>query len=767
MKSILLNRLLQSIKVVDLKNIEINFMIFANSCNYEKPIVDFPQSTIEYISLEGDKSLEIAPARDFLQQKIFNYCTKEQKKPIVWLLDEDIEIDSRANEYLPKLVHLREKGNDILIGSIEGDSPNASFSGMGVQLFDLIENFKWLDSLDDNDILPYREKSNQALRDKYPNYYYDLSSDKDKEYLHIAFWLTPIHKNERVKEAKERIYSNLTNILSGKNFFRTIKQPKLNEYKRSLLRGANTFVLNIDVLRVKQPIIKVDNRTIRRSDMLWALANQEYLNSQIIKVDFTVLHKRENSPKIELSIDKTVNELAGSIVFNALRLFYENKEEMGFEEILKQQIQTKIEAVKESFSRTKEYIEILKRFNKLELNSFCKALESFYTDKNFKIILSEIDKVYQFKENILKKFISYKPLILNDCDLTTTYYGRFKQYDLGDDKIKILSINSIEEMDRETPPLVRVHSSCCNSEVFHANDCDCANQLEEAMSLISKNKNGIIFYLNQEGRGHGYSKKIAIVGKMQKESLDTYQSCQALGLEKDIREYKQVTELLKELGFTKIRLLSNNPRKIKKIEDGGIEVIREKVIGRYTHQNIDYLKSKQKYGGHSEIVVTQELLNQKYIATKNVIEFYEKEDEYGIFSNFSDHPFVLDRKYWRTSEHYYQANKFEMFSEIYNAIQQVKTPTLTKEIAHSNKYDKEEWNQKKILFMYNALYEKFTQNDGLKEILLTTKKNYIVEKAIDDEFWGSGADGEGKNMLGKLLMYLRDEFLDKEVICVE
>jgi GTP cyclohydrolase II len=754
-------------QIINLENIEINYIVFANNSSYEKPLFDFPQSTIEYISLEGENSLEIAPARDFLQQNIFDYCDKEQTKPIVWLLDEDIEIDNHANEYLPRLVELKKDGYDILIGSIEGDSPNATFSGMGVQLFDLIKNLEWLDSMQNSDILPSREKSNQALRDKYPNYYYDLSSDEDKGYLDKVFWLLPIHRKESIKEARDRVYANLTGILSGKNFFRIIKQPKLNEYKPSLFRGANTFVLNPNVLRIKQPIIKVDNRIIRRSDMLWALVNQEFHNSRIIKVDFTVLHKRENSSIVELSIDKTVNELSGSIVFNALRLFYENRQQTAFEKILKRQIETKVKTIEESFYRTQEYIETLKKFEKLELNRFCKELASFYTDENLILILKEIDKIYHFRENIIKKFISYKPLILNDCDLTTTYYGNFKQYDLGDDNIKILSKKPIAEMDRETPPLIRIHSSCCNSEVFHANDCDCANQLEEAMSLISENGDGIIFYLNQEGRGHGYSKKIAIVGKMQKESINTYQSCQSLGLEKDIREYKQVTELLKGFGFTKIRLLSNNPIKIEKIENCGIEIIKEKVTGKYTHQNINYLKSKQKYGGHAEIVITQELLNQRYNDAKNSIEFYEKEDKYGEFSNFSDHPFVLDRKYWRTSEHYYQANKFEIFSEVYTTIQQTKTATLAKKIAHSNEYDKEEWNHKKILFMYNALYEKFSQNSGLIKILLSTKKDYIVEKAIDDEFWGSGADGEGKNMLGKLLMYLRDELFYKEAICVE
>ncbi len=762
MNSMLLNRLLKSMQIVDNENIEIDFKIFVNSHNYDKPIVNLPHTTIDYIYLEEDNFLKIASARDFLQQKIYDHCIKNKIKPIVWLLDEDIEIDNRANKYLPRLVEFKNKGYDVLIGSIDGDSPNASFSGISLELFDLIKNLEWLESMDENELLPSREKLNQALREKYPNYYYDLSSDKDKSYRIKPFWITPIKNQECVKEAKERIYLHLVDILSGKNFFRSIIQPQINEYKKTLLRGANTFILNLDSLKVRQPIIRVDDRIIRRSDMLWALANQEFFGSKIIKVDFSIWHKRDIKPTKELTVEKSIDELSGSIVFNSLRLFYENNQEMAFEEILKHQIRTKIEAIKESFQRTKKYIRELKSFGKSELTHFCQQLEDFYTEENLNLMINQIEMIYTFRDKILNKFISYKPSILNSCDLTTSYYGVFKQYDLGDDNIKILSKKPIEEMDKNSPPLVRVHSSCCNSEVFHANDCDCAKQLEKSMRIISKQGDGIIFYLNQEGRGHGYSNKIAIVGKMQKESIDTYQSCKALGLEKDIREYKRVGELLREFSFNKIRLLSNNPKKIEDIEKSGIEIIRKKIIGSYTKQNIDYLKSKQQYGGHKKLIITQKLLIERYKPLADSIEFYEKEDEYGVFSNFSDHPFVLDKKYWRTSEHYYQANKFEPFSKIYNSIQQAKTATIAKNIAHSHQID-ESWEERKILFMYNALYEKFIQNNGLIKLLLSTKSAYIIEKAIDDEFWGSGREGKGKNMLGRVLMFLRDAFKEEIV----
>lgn len=762
MEIMLLNRLMHSIKLIDLEKIQMDFVIFLNHPNYVKPIYNLSQSNIKYLLLHNDSSLKIAEARNFLQQEIFNDCKKQQIDPIVWLLDEDIEIDNRVNEYIPLLSKFKKASYDVLIGSIDGDSPNASFSGMQVQLFDLIQNLKWLASLDGDEILPFREESNQKLRLKYPDYYYDLTSNSDKGHLNNPFWLIPLDNNETVNEARRRIYSNLDSILSGKNLFRPIKQEKVLAYKKSLLRGANTFILNLNTLRIKQPIIKIEKHTIRRSDMLWALANQEFFNHKIIKVDFTVLHKREEGIIKELSVDKTADELCGSIVFNSLKIFYERKQKISFENILYKQMDAKVNSVKVSFKKTKEYIDTLDALNKPELESFCQELYNFYTDKNLTTILNRIKVLSSYKNHIFESFISSKPMIMNECDLTTGDYGLFKQYDLGDDSIKMLSKKSIEGMDRSIPPLVRIHSSCCNSEVFHANDCDCASQLAKGMKMISNHGDGIIFYLNQEGRGHGYSKKIAIVKKMQKEGINTYESCKTLGLEDDIRDYTKVAEILKDFGFKKIRLLSNNPRKISDIESSGIEIVRTKLRGEYTYESIDYLASKENYAHHDNLIITEDKLIKKYpLSSKNRIEFYEKEDEYGGFSNFSDHPLVANNRYWRTSEHYYQSNKFEMYSEVYEEIQQAKTAMIAKEIAHSNKV-LSAWESRKILFMYMALYKKFTQNYSLKQLLLSTDGSYIVERAKDDEFWGDGKNGDGKNMLGRLLMFVRDELKETE-----
>ena len=105
-----------------------------------------------------------------------------------------------------------------------------------------------------------------------------------------------------------------------------------------------------------------------------------------------------------------------------------------------------------------------------------------------------------------------------------------------------------------------------------------------------------------------------------------------------------------------------------------------------THKNFEYLKSKQNEGGHHWLILTEDRLEQLYRnkPNENQLYFYQKEDSYGEFSNFADYPFVANDYYWRTSEHYYQAQKFIESPKIFNQIQESKTPILAKEIALNN-----------------------------------------------------------------------------------
>lgn len=139
------------------------------------------------------------------------------------------------------------------------------------------------------------------------------------------------------------------------------------------------------------------------------------------------------------------------------------------------------------------------------------------------------------------------------------------------------------------------------------------------------------------------------------------------------------------------------------------------------------------------------------------IEFYSTQDEYGEFSNFAAFPFTLDGRRWPTSEHYFQAMKFkdETHSE---KIRKAKSPMIAARLGRSRKVKiRRDWESAKINIMRRAVRAKFETHEELQSLLLSTGEEKIIEDAQGDAFWGCGADGKGKNWLGRILMELREE----------
>ena len=148
------------------------------------------------------------------------------------------------------------------------------------------------------------------------------------------------------------------------------------------------------------------------------------------------------------------------------------------------------------------------------------------------------------------------------------------------------------------PPLVRIHSQCLTGDVFGSLRCDCRAQLEMALDKISKQKQGILIYEDQEGRGIGLMAKLQAYA-LQDKGLDTVQANEKLGFKADCREYNLPVAILKELGVTEIRLLSNNPEKVSAVERAGIKVV-ERVpadVGPHPHAE-RYLRTKREKMGH-------------------------------------------------------------------------------------------------------------------------------------------------------------------------
>jgi GTP cyclohydrolase II len=149
-----------------------------------------------------------------------------------------------------------------------------------------------------------------------------------------------------------------------------------------------------------------------------------------------------------------------------------------------------------------------------------------------------------------------------------------------------------------TPPLVRVHSQCLTGDVFHSLRCDCRQQLEMALALIRDLGAGILIYEQQEGRGIGLMAKLQAY-ELQDEGLDTVEANERLGFKADHRDFALPGQMLKALGVTRVRLLSNNPEKVEALERAGIEVV-ERVPCEVTpspHAE-EYLKTKKEKLGH-------------------------------------------------------------------------------------------------------------------------------------------------------------------------
>ncbi|MGB5963500.1 MAG: NADAR family protein [Coleofasciculaceae cyanobacterium] len=142
------------------------------------------------------------------------------------------------------------------------------------------------------------------------------------------------------------------------------------------------------------------------------------------------------------------------------------------------------------------------------------------------------------------------------------------------------------------------------------------------------------------------------------------------------------------------------------------------------------------------------------------IYFYGTRDKYGCFSNFSQHGFELDGVYWTTSEHYFQAQKF-VGTPHADQIRAVKTPKDAAKMGRDRKRPlRPDWEEVKDDIMRKAVLRKFETHGDIREILLATNDEPIVENAPSDYYWGCGKDGSGKNMLGQILEEVRDILRD-------
>ena len=219
--------------------------------------------------------------------------------------------------------------------------------------------------------------------------------------------------------------------------------------------------------------------------------------------------------------------------------------------------------------------------------------------------LLEFAKIHSLKVIAIKHLIQYRMRTesfvkrVATVHMPTKYGGDFTAIaysNMVDQNVHIALVKG--DITPEEKVLVRVHSECLTGDVFGSRRCDCGDQLHKAMEMIQKEGKGVVLYMRQEGRGIGLPNKLKAY-ELQDKGLDTVEANLQLGFKADLRDYGIGAQILVDLGIRKMRIITNNPKKIVGLEGYGLKIVERVSIETKPHEeNILYLKTKKKKMGH-------------------------------------------------------------------------------------------------------------------------------------------------------------------------
>lgn len=217
-------------------------------------------------------------------------------------------------------------------------------------------------------------------------------------------------------------------------------------------------------------------------------------------------------------------------------------------------------------------------------------LKQFSAENKIKsVLIEDLVKFRKEKDDLVK--------IESSANLPTDF-GSIKLYAFSHSADKSVHLALVKGNVKGKEILARVHSRCITGEIFHSLKCDCGPQLELALEKINKAGRGVLIYLFQEGRGIGIAEKIKAY-HLQEKGLDTVEANKALGHKTDSRDFSVAAQMLKKLGVKKIKLMTNNPDKIKQLEENGIKVTeRISIKAEATDFSKDYFQTKKEKLGH-------------------------------------------------------------------------------------------------------------------------------------------------------------------------